>query len=108
MYVIQWLFEVGPVSFGAMGPTPLEWTDIKAWSDLNSLELEPKEVTALRSLSSAYIDQMEKAKDNACPPPWVDPDQLDRDKIADKVTSQFKAIAKRRNKRSGGSQQDTD
>lgn len=84
-----------------MGPQPLDWGVIKDWSSLMGLDLEPKEVTALRSLSGAYLDQMEKAKDNACPPPWVDPQQLDREKIADKVSSQFKAITKRRKSKRG-------
>jgi len=91
-----------------MGVQALTWENIKSWSELMGIELEPQEVYALRSLSNAYLDQMHKAKEPACPPPWVDPDQLDRDKIADKVSSQFKALANRRKKRSGGSRQNTD
>lgn len=91
-----------------MGAQSIGWDDINNWSDLMGLELEPQEVNALRQLSAAYLDQMHKAKENNCPPPWVDPDQLDRDKIADKVSSQFKALAKRRKERSGRSRQNTD
>ena len=91
-----------------MGTKPLDYPNIKYWSDLYGIELEPQEVYALRYLSNTYLDQMHKAKENNCPPPWVDPDQLDREKIADKVSSQFKALTKRRNKRSGRSRQNTD
>ncbi len=91
-----------------MGVEALSWGNIKSWADLMGLELEPQEVYALRHLSTAYLDQMHKAKESNCPPPWVDPDQLDRDKIADKVSSQFKALTNRRKKRSGGSRQNTD
>jgi hypothetical protein len=91
-----------------MGAQSIGWDDVKHWSDLMGLELEPQEVNALRQLSAAYLDQMHKAKESNCPPPWVDRDQLDRDKIADKVSSQFKALAKRRKERSGGSRQNTD
>lgn len=84
-----------------MGPSPLEWTTIKSWSDLFGIELDPKELYALRRLSSAYVDQSIKAKERSCPPPWVDPYQLDRQKIADKVSSQFDAIIKRRKEKRG-------
>jgi len=84
-----------------MGPSPLDWPTIKSWSDLFEIELDPQELYALRRLSAAYVDQSQKSKDKSCPPPWVDPDQLDRQKIADKVSSQFDAIIKRRKDKSG-------
>jgi len=67
------------------------------------MSLEPKEVTAIRHLSFAFVDQQNKSKDAKCPPPWVDPEQVNREKVSDKVSETFKAISKRRKKRSGGS-----
>ena len=86
-----------------MGPIPLDWQSIESWQNLMGLSLEPKEVTALRHLSFAFVDQQSKSKDAKCPPPWVDPEQVNREKVSDKVSETFKAISKRRKKRSGGS-----
>jgi len=101
VYIINWLFEAGPVKYSSMGASPLDWVEIKAWSDIVGIELQPNEATALRQLSATYLSQKQKAEDKACPPPWTDPDQIDRDKVADKVSSTFKAIANRRKKTSG-------
>ena len=101
-YIIRWLFEAGPMSFTPMGQAPLDWQAIKAWQDLQGLELEPQEVDALRHLSTAYLSQQQKSEDKACPPPWVDTEQLDRDKVADKVSSTFKAIAQRKKDKGSG------
>jgi len=100
-YIIRWLFEAGPISHSPMGVTPLDWQTIKSWSDIQGIEIEPKEAEALKQLSISYLVQQQKSEDKTCPPPWTDPDQIDRDKVADKVTSTFKAIANRRKKPSG-------
>jgi len=100
-YIIQWLFEAGPIDFSPMGASPLDWQVIKAWADIQGIELEPREADALRQLSMAYLSQQQKSEDKACPPPWVDPQQIDRDKVADKVSSTFKAITNRRKKARG-------
>mgnify|MGYP000058135525 CR=1 FL=1 len=100
-YIVQWLFEAGPINFSPMGASPLDWQAIKAWADIQGIELEPREADALRQLSMAYLSQQQKSEDKACPPPWVDPQQIDRDKVADKVSSTFKAITNRRKKSRG-------
>ena len=100
-YIIDWVFEAGPSVQGGMGPAPLDWQTIHHWKSLMGLDLEPKESFAIRHLSSCFVDQQIKSKDAKCPPPWVDPEQMDRMKVADKVTETFKAIAKRRKEKRG-------
>jgi len=86
-----------------MGPVPLNWDLIESWQRLMGIELEPKEVIALRHLSFAFVDQQSKSKDPKCPPPWVDPEQINRDRVSDKVSDTFRAISERRKKQRGRS-----
>jgi hypothetical protein len=86
------------MQYSGMGPLPLEWGQIKHWSDLQGVDIQPKEAQALRELSLAYVDQHNRAKERDCPQPWIDPEQIRREEVSQKVTSQFDAIIKRRKK----------
>jgi len=88
------------MKFSGMGPLPLDWTEIKDWAELQGIELEPQEAYAIRSLSNSYVDQHSKAKKRDCPQPWIDPEQISRQEVTEKVTSKFDALVSRRKKKS--------
>jgi len=89
------------MQYSGMGPLPLEWKEILSWSELYCIDIQPKEAQALRELSLAYVDQHNRAKEKDCPQPWIDPEQIRREEVSEKVTSQFDAIIKRRKGKSG-------
>lgn len=72
-YLVEWLFEVGPVSSVGMGPTPLTWGELAAWASLVSAELGPLEARSLRRLSKEYVTMLLEAEKPECRAPWSDP-----------------------------------
>lgn len=69
-YVIQYLFDAGPVTFGGMGAAPLSHGEIEAWQRNTGIELTNWESGMLRDLSKVYISMSEEAKRPSCPAPW--------------------------------------
>jgi hypothetical protein len=67
-HLVGYLFEVGPVGYGAMGPVPLSHTELAAWQANTGIELAAWEVRALRRLSSDYLAASHAAEAMDCPP----------------------------------------
>lgn len=70
-HIIEALMEAGPVAYGGMGLAPLSWREINAWQAATASPLRPHELQLLRRLSSVYLDQYEKARQESCPSPEV-------------------------------------
>ncbi len=88
-HLSAYLFEAGPVGYGAMGPVPLSWLDIQAWQQATGIDLHAWEAKALRRLSSDYIGQCQLAEEPDCPAPYIDADQERRQAVADRVRAIF-------------------
>lgn len=89
-YITAWLMEAGPVSANGMGSAPLDWREIAAWQDLTGADLTAWEARTLRRLSRDFHDQMHKAKEPTCPPPFTTAARND-----DAVTKQFAEMFRR-------------
>lgn len=70
-YLVKYLFDVGPVEAGGMGPVPLSHTEIEAWQRNTGIELSRWEACTLRDLSKAYLAMSQDATHPSCPPPWT-------------------------------------
>jgi len=105
--LVEWLYDVGPLTYNGMGAAPVGWQDILAWQSVTGLELEPYEAEAIITLSSAYVDQHHRSKEANCPCPWVDPTQINRDAVANKIKEQFRAFSERRKSKRGRRSQTT-
>ena len=99
--LIEYLFAAGPVEHSGMGFSPLSWVELLAWQDATGVSLDPFEAQAVRDLSLAYVDQYERGKAATCPPPWIDPEYVDRQGVGKKILSQFRAFQQRRQKQRG-------
>ena len=60
-YLVQYLWEVGPVFHTGAGPAPLPHTEILAWQRTSGLNLQPWETAALRRLSMDYLSESQLA-----------------------------------------------
>lgn len=90
-YITDWLFEIGPVAAGAMGPVPIGWQDMAAWERLTGNELDPWEARTIRRLSQAYVAQAYEAENLNCPEPRL-AEEKQAEARREKVTQQFSAM----------------
>lgn len=97
-YLVQYLFEAGPVGNNGFGPEPLTWQEIEAWSRLTQVDLDAWEALTLRKLSDLYSAQLVRSADPKCRAP--DQPELSREQIADDVEAFFDRID-RQQKRGG-------
>lgn len=74
MYLVGYLYEVGPVMAGGMGEVPLSHTELRSWQDNTGIELESWEVRAMSRLSKEYLSESNKATKHDAPAPWPEGD----------------------------------
>lgn len=96
--LVEYTWEIGPVEYGGAGLVPLTWQEIQAWQQAYGIELDALELEAVKTLSNAYAGQFERSRKKDCPPPWVDPEQINRDAVHEKILQQFRAFNQRRKK----------
>lgn len=68
--IIARFIEIGITGAGGMGPRPLTWLEIDAWSHGTAVELSPWEFRLIRHLSIAYLGELGKAESENHPAPW--------------------------------------
>lgn len=93
-YLIDYLFELGPVMYTGDGIAPITFSEIESWALLTSTPVSPFDAKALRFLSASFVRQANAAKDPKCPSPW-EPTMPDREVISDGVEAMFKALQRR-------------
>lgn len=85
-YLVECLFEVGPVVSNGMGLESVRWQEIAAWAALCQCQLTPWEATTIKSMSAAYAHEAGEANNPAAPPPWIElPSEEQRTQIAKNV-----------------------
>jgi hypothetical protein len=77
-HLIDYLFDMGPVMSGGMGPVPLSHSEIQAWQQNTGVELRAWEASTLRRLSIEYLSTSADARDPSCPAPFTVAPQEDR------------------------------
>lgn len=87
-FIIEWLFDVGPMLQTGMGPIPLTEQELLAWQINRGFELQPWQSKFLRQLSAEYLIQLDKSKKERCPAPWQEElQEEDQVRVARKVKS---------------------
>ncbi len=87
-YLIEYLFEVGPIQSSGVGATPIEWGELESWQRITGINLQTWEARTLRQLSFDYCATRQDALSPHCPPPYSDeptPDQ--RELVAKKIST---------------------
>lgn len=70
-HLVGYLFKVGPAIAGEV----LTFTEIRNWTELTGVTLNAWEAETLRSLSSAYLSELEAAKSPARAAPSREPEE---------------------------------
>lgn len=86
-YLIEYLWEVGPVYHTGAGPAPLPYAEILAWQDSAGIELHPWEIATLRRLSMDYLAESQQATkpDRKAPYEVVDSRAIDAAQVNAKI-----------------------
>lgn len=61
-YLVDLLFEAGPVMSGGMGPAMLSELELQAFQNNRGIVLQPWEVTMLRRLSKEWLEESDRAE----------------------------------------------
>lgn len=69
MYLINYLFEVGPATQTEMGMAPISWQELESWQRQSGLELKQWELLAIKAASKEYVAQSHVSYKADCPPP---------------------------------------
>jgi len=85
MAYISHLQEFGFCSSNGMGLEPVSFSEIKAWADLQKIELEPFEARILHGLSVAYVAQANKSTKPDSKSPYLPEEQEKRKAFAEKM-----------------------
>jgi hypothetical protein len=94
VYLINYLFEVGPVMAGGAGPTAITHGELRAWQANLGIELEPWECRFLRRLSREYVNELQRAEKIDAKAPWQPEDYVpDLAGVAQRMRSAIERMA---------------
>ena len=98
-HIYHYLFEVGPVAYGAMGAIPVSFSEINQWMAATGNRLNPWEAVLLRQCSAAWVSAQQEAREPYAIPPWTVQTTADHRKaVADRLKSALGGSAKRKKK----------
>lgn len=89
-YLVDHLFDAGPLVSTGQGSAALSWRDMAAWQSGTGIELQPWEARIVRALSHVYLSSAIAAKSPDCPAPYAEapaPDQ--RTRVANSLRAIF-------------------
>lgn len=72
LYLVGYLYEIGPATSGGMGESPITHAELRSWQYNTGIELNSWEVRTVVRLSREYLSESQKAKIPTAPAPWVD------------------------------------
>lgn len=95
-YLVEYLFEVGPVESGGFGPQPVSHLELLAWQVNSRRWLQPWEIAMIRRLSAEWAAQLHKSEDHDCPAPWQGEvlSDIERGSVAMNLRDAIRKIAK--------------
>ena len=70
LYLVEYLFEVGPATNTGMGYTAISFSELDSWSRVMGLALLPWELRFLRKLSREYASEFYVSREANRPAPW--------------------------------------
>lgn len=93
-YLIDYLFEVGPIISNGMGTTRITNTELAHWQYNVSLKLQPWESRFIVKLSGDYLAESHRADEHGCPAPWQSGiDHVDKAVSVTNMKNSIRALA---------------
>lgn len=98
-YLVDYLFDAGPVLAGGMAITALDHVALLAWQQNTGIHLNPWQVRTLRHLSGEYAAMLTDANEPDCPSPWQpEIEEPDRSEVGKKVQTALRTLMSTRPK----------
>lgn len=72
MYLVSYLYEIGPTLPNGMGESPLTHTEISSWQQNTGVELSSWEARVLHRASLEYLSESQRATKPDAEAPWAD------------------------------------
>lgn len=92
-YLLNVLFDAGPVMSGGMGPVPITEQELMSWQMNRGVRLGAWDCGTVRHLSRVYCSALHDAKEKNAAPPWT-PVPVDSPERRDAVAASFRGLAK--------------
>ena len=74
LYMVNYLFEIGPTLPGAMGDVELSHSEIACWQSNIGITLNHWESRTLKRISKDYLNECRKATSRDREAPWPTPE----------------------------------
>lgn len=89
-YLLDHLFDAGPLVSTGQGSAALSWRDMAAWQSGTGIDLQPWEARIVRALSHVYLSSATAAKHPDCPAPYAEaPAPDERARVANTIRAFF-------------------
>ena len=100
-WLIDHLWDAGPVIMNGMGSGPLTHNEILCWQMNTGIRLGAWEARTLRRLSQEYLDQCQESRSPSCPSPIAARVMTEdaRQRVSDQVQSGFRALMQKGKKK---------
>jgi len=72
LFMVGYLFEIGPTIPNGMGDAPVSHLEISAWQQNTGFVLDSWQATTLHKLSLAYLSESQRATKPDAEAPWAD------------------------------------
>lgn len=72
MYLVSYLYEIGPTMPSGMGDAPLTHAEIESWQHNTGIPLDSWEARLIHRASLEYLSESQKATQPDAPAPWPD------------------------------------
>lgn len=103
-YLIDWLFDAGPLMLSSMGNSPLTSQELFAWG--KDIDITPWEVATIKTLSIDYAVTLQNATEKSMPAPYkgeVDEKYVKQD--GERIKNMFMRLANNGGKSGTGRKQ---
>lgn len=72
MYLVSYLYEIGPTLPNGMGEAPLTHAEIESWQRNTGIQLDSWEARTIHMASLQYLSESQHATKPDAPAPWAD------------------------------------
>jgi hypothetical protein len=97
-YLVALLHSAGTATQTGMGLVPLQWVELRAWTETLGVQHTAWELETIRRMSEAYASEFSQASDKKRPIPYkpVEEIVINRVAVASQVESVFSALREKR------------